>query len=153
MAVDGGLGALRAEALPGGELHAGADRAEVALFDELRTGEAQGEALEVGVPLAPRAVDHAQGGEGAAAGAALEAQGDPGPEAQGATAGGLEAGAQGVRFVIGGAEDVGPAGEDRRPGGLFFAGGRVEGELWAVDFHADVADLQRDAGEDVGDWV
>jgi hypothetical protein len=50
-------------------------------------------------------------------------------------------------------EEVGSSSPDLRGGLLGVAAGRVEGELGAVDVDPYVPDLERDAGEDVGDRV
>ena len=131
VAVDRALGAAGAEAGAGGELHAGADRAEVALFDELGVGEGEREAREVGLAVLAWHVGGPQGGEGAAAGAALEAQGELRLEAEVGAAGGLEAAGE-LDRVGGEGFQRGALAPDRRAGLEGLAGGRVEGEAGAV---------------------
>ena len=92
-------------------------------------------------------------GVGAAAGAALQLQGELRLEAQARAVGRLVAGFPGDRGVVGEAEGVGASSPDRRLGGEWIAAGRVEREVGAVDVDLDVPDDQRDAGEDVGDRV
>ena len=77
-------------------------------------GKAQGEAREVGVAWAG-GVDGVQGGEGAAAGAPLELQGEAWAEAELRAVGRLVAGAEGDRGV-GGGRQGGAAAPQRRAG-------------------------------------
>ena len=74
-------------------------------------------------------------------------------EGQGGAIGGLEAGGGDERVVVGGADEVEAGAEDGGRGGGFFAAGRVEGEFGPVGVGADVADVELDAVDYVGDRV
>ena len=89
----------------------------------------------------------------AALGAAVEPERDLGLELEVGAVGRLVAGAEGDRDVVGGAEDVEEAAEDGGFGCLGGAAGRVQGEVGAIGVDAEVAQLQGDPLEDVGDRV
>ena len=85
--------------------------------------------------------------------AALEAQRQLRLEGEGGAVGGLEGGGDGDRLVVGCGGEVEARAEHGRGGRGRFAAGRVEGEFGAVDVGADVAQVDGDAVDDVGDRV
>ena len=93
-------------------------------------------------------------GRGAAAlGGALEAELQLRLEAEAGAVGGLEGGGDGDRLVVGFGGEVQAGAEHGAGGGGRFAAGRVEDEFGAVDVGADVAEVDGDAVDDVGDRV
>ena len=115
-------------------------------------GQGDDRLADVGVAGA-RGVGGAQRGEAAAPGGSLQLQRELRLEAERRAAEHLVAIGGGGGHVVGGAEDIG-AGPGQHRGGLeHVAAGRVQHEAGAVDVDADVAQVQGDAAEDVGDRV
>src|SRR5665811_854019 len=118
-------------ARPRGELHPGADRADVGLVEEGASGQGDHGAGEVGI--AGAGGDH--GSErrmGTAFGAAPELDRELGLEGERGAGGRLVARGEGDGNVVIGAEYVEEAAEEGRPGGRALAAGRVEGEPGAI---------------------
>ena len=151
MAVDRGRRAAGSVAAVCGELHPGADRLDVGLFEEGRVGQRDDGLLKLasparGVTIAFRAGCSARLVPPFSFRASF---GLKPSEAQ------LAAWKRPTRRpgVSSGAEDVGPPPKRVARGSRRIAVGRVEGEFGPIDVDPQVPQVQRDALEDVGDRV